>query len=135
MILFLNCIILEGRKYLKTNFLVIYSHVVIELGVRELNLSLVAPFREKENNFNLIAPQSSVIAYIDQKLLQSSANASVGSPLDSPLKCLPNYNIWNITCFSSKLFAKICGHTMLRLKFSNYGRRNSVNDMLLLSSH
>lgn len=56
------------------------------------------------------------------------------SSLGNLLNCLIDCNIWNITYFSSNLFAKICGLTILRLKSSSCGKISFANDILLLSS-
>lgn len=54
-ITFLNFTILDGEKYFKMNFLVIYSQVLIEFGANKLSQSMTAPFEEKLNDLSFIA--------------------------------------------------------------------------------
>lgn len=116
------------------NFLAISCEVVIDLGAKELNQSLATPLKENGNNGSLIT--SSDIGYYlyESQIATKFSNFMWGSSLGSQLNWPTDWSIWNVTGFRSKLFVKICGLTMLRLKSSNWGRANSANGLLWLTS-
>lgn len=122
--------IMDGEKYFKINFLAISFQMAIEFGTCELSQSLATPFKEKGNKLRVIESSETWCCFYESQIFTKLSKCIWRSSLGNPLNYPKYSSILNITNFSSKLFARICGPTILKLKPFNWDIVRSANDQL-----